>query len=101
MLMGCSEREVEYKTGTYIGTSEGYYSEIKVEVTVDDYNIINIEILEDEEPPTLSDIVFEKLPPRIIKKNNTYIDIISGATYTSKALLDAVENALENAKETE
>lgn len=98
MLMSCFEREVAYKTGTYIGTSEGYYSEISVEVNVDDYNIISIEILDHEEPPTISDIVFDKLPPRIIKKNKTLIDVISGATYTSKALLDAVENALEDAR---
>lgn len=98
MLMGCFERDVAYQTGTYIGTSEGYYSELTVEVNVDDYNIISINILESEDPPTISDIVFKKLPPRIIKKNKTYIDVISGATYTSKALLNAVENALEDAR---
>lgn len=100
-LIGCFEREVAYKTGTYIGTSDGYYSEISVEVIVDDYNIIGINILDNEEPPTLSSIVFEELPPRIIKKNNTFVDVVSGATYTSEALLNAVENALENARETE
>lgn len=98
ILTGCYERDKIYVKGSYIGTSEGYYSEIIVEVNVDEYNIISIEILENEEPPTLADIVFEKLPPKIIKKNNTSIDVISGATYTSNALLNAVENALEDAR---
>lgn len=101
ILMACIERDVIYKSGTYIGASEGYHSEISVEVHVDEFNIISIKILENEEPPLLSDIVFAELPPRIIKKNNTIIDVVSGATYTSKALLNAVENALENARETE
>jgi len=98
MLIGCIERKEIYKPGTYKGSSEGYYSKINVEVEVDEFNIISIEILDNQEPPTLASIVFETLPSKIIKKNETAVDAVSGATFTSKALLDAVENALENAR---
>ena len=99
LFSGCSEGTEIYKPGTYINEAEGYYSTLIVEVTVNAYGIDSIIILEHEEPKVLSDIVFEKLPPRIIKSNSTDIDVISGATYTSKALLKAVEQALNQAKE--
>lgn len=100
-LTSCFHREKVYQSGTYIGRSKGYYSELVVSVTVDEYNITLIEILESEEPPILADVVFEKLPPKIIKKNSTDVDEISGATYTSRALLKAVEQALDEARSTE
>jgi uncharacterized protein with FMN-binding domain len=98
MFNGCIPTERKYAKGTYIGDSEGYYSSLIVEVEVDDYNILSIKILEDEEPPILADIVFEKLPPIIIKNNGTDVDVISGATYTSKALLDAVNKAIDESR---
>lgn len=98
LLCGCFEREVQYKAGTYEGASEGYYSRLLVKVVVDEYNLISIEILDNQEPPILAEIVFDVLPPKIIKSNSSDVDIVSGATYTSQALLEAVENALQKAR---
>ena len=96
-LQGCSEKTL-YKNGDYYGESEGYYSNIKVMVTISGGKIFEISIVEHNEPEILADIVFEKLPPIIIKKNSTDVDIISGASYTSKSLIEAVENALMEAR---
>lgn len=96
ILVGCSSSE-KYIDGVYYGESEGYYSNIKVSVTIEGGRISNIEITEHNEPEILADIVFEKLPPQIIKKNGTEVDIISGASYTSKSLIEAVDNALTSA----
>lgn len=98
LLTACIKKEKIYTAGSYLGTSDGYYSKIVVEVVVDDYEIITIDVLENEEPPTLADIVFKTLPPKIIKENSADVDVVSGATTTSKALLDAVEKALEKAR---
>lgn len=98
-LCACSTREAIYKPGIYYNEAEGYHSTLLVQVEVDRVSITNISIVEHEEPDILSDIVFDELPPRIIKRNGTDIDGISGATYTSKALLLAVEKALEQARE--
>jgi uncharacterized protein with FMN-binding domain len=81
-----------------VNEAEGYYSTLNVSVTVDAYNITEIKILSHEEPQILADIVFDTLPKEIIKKNSVEVDIVAGATYTSKALLSAVEIALEQAK---
>lgn len=98
-LTGCMSQLVRYNPGKYTNSAEGYYSTLLVEVTVNELQIESIEIISHEEPEILADIVFEKLPPRIIKANGTDVDVISGATYTSKALIDAVDKALEEAVE--
>ncbi|PKM56030.1 MAG: FMN-binding protein [Firmicutes bacterium HGW-Firmicutes-3] len=98
LTVGCSEREPIYVPGTYINETEGYYSTLRVSVTVDQNHITQIEILSHEEPEVLANVVFEELPKSIMKKNNTDVDAISGATYTSEALIDAVKKALEQAK---
>jgi uncharacterized protein with FMN-binding domain len=90
---GCQD-EQRYEDGIYYGESEGYYSIIKVEVEVKHGKIYNITILEHNEPEILAKIVFEELPPSIIKNNSVEVDVISGATYTSESLLQAVESAL-------
>lgn len=99
VLSGCNQKVVQYSPGVYSNKAEGYYSILKVEVEVNQYQILDIKIISHEEPQILADIVFEKLPPKIIKANSTDVDTISGATYTSKALLEAVEKALQVAKE--
>lgn len=97
MTVGCS-KEAVYKAGVYTNEAEGYYSTLIVEVSVDAYNILDIKIIADEEPEILSEIVFEELPPMIIKKNSAEVDVISGASYTSRALINAVAKALEDAR---
>lgn len=86
-----------YEDGVYYGQSQGYYSNIKIQVTIHNGKINDITILEHEEPEILANIVFEKLPPKIIKHNGADVDGISGATYTSKSLLEAVDEALSQA----
>jgi len=98
MTVGCTEKEPIYVPGTYINETEGYYSTLRVSVMVDQNHITSIEILAHEEPELLANVVFEELPKSIMKKNNTEVDVISGATYTSEALIQAVEKALEQAK---
>lgn len=98
ILTACESKKDIYMPGTYSNEAEGYYSTLKVAVTLDGHNIMSIEILSHEEPEILSEIVFEELPPRIIKANSVDVDVISGATYTSKALINAVEKAIIEAK---
>ena len=44
-----------------------------------------------------SDTVFEYLPKRVIEKDSTDVDLVAGATLTSKAFLEAVNDALKKA----
>lgn len=98
LLIGCRDKEEQYVPGTYYNEQEGYYSTLKVSVLVDAYRIKEIQIISHEEPEILAEIVFDKLPPKMIHVNSAEVDIVSGATYTSRALIDAVAEALEQAR---
>lgn len=79
--------------GTYIGEyNSGRWSN-QVKVTVKEHKITKIDIVKD--------VVFpkpewtEQLISRVIEKQNTDVDVVSGATITSKAYLKSIENALK------
>ena len=82
----------------YIGEGEGFGGKVKVKVTMDGDKIAKIEVLEHAETAGVSDPAFEKIPAAIIANQSTEVDAISGATYTSKALIEAVNNALAQIK---
>lgn len=87
-----------YNEGEYTGIGNGYHSDIKVKIKTDKYRILSIEILEHQEMPVISEIVFKDIPHRVIRKNSTEIDLVSGATFTSKGLLEAIDDALVEAR---
>lgn len=72
---------------------------IKVKVTMDGDKISKIEVLEHGETAGICDAAFNTLPDAIVAANGTTgIDVASGATYSSKGLIEAVENALAQVK---
>lgn len=66
----------------------------ELNITVKDYKIIKIDIKDDVTFPN-SDVSYE-LFSEVIGKQNTTVDVISGATVTSKAYLKSIEDALNN-----
>lgn len=82
------------KDGVYTGSADGYGGLIKVEVTVFKGSITNIVILEQDETPFIAKNALEKIPESIILDQSWDVDVVSGATVTSDAIMDAVENAL-------
>jgi uncharacterized protein with FMN-binding domain len=79
--------------GAYAGSYEGFRFSNKVEVTVKDHIITGIEI----KKPVLfmKEKTSDQLIDEVKASQNTDVDVISGATVSSKAVLKAVENALE------
>ncbi|MFQ8583938.1 MAG: FAD-dependent oxidoreductase [Holdemania massiliensis] len=83
--------------GTYTATSSGYAGEMEVSVTVDEEKILTIEIGENNETPSVGGMAIEQLPGQIIDAQSIALDGVSGATYTSKAILDSVKDCLTQA----
>ena len=98
VLMACGTEKVLYKEGTYDGIGEGHHGPIKVLVTTDKYNIKDIKITEEYEMPEICEIVYEKIPKMVIKKNSEEVDVVTGATFTCNGLIKAIKNALDKAK---
>ncbi len=81
------------------GTCEGAYDGARwstsVSVTVKDGKITDIKVVK---TPTFSKPeTINELTERVIEAQSTGVDVVSGATLDSKAVLKAVENALRNA----
>lgn len=87
-----------YKPGSYYGVGKGHHGDIYVIVNVDRYNILSIDIVDEQETPEISQVVYEQLPKKIIRKNTYKVDVVSGVSLTSEGLLKAVESALRKAK---
>lgn len=83
--------------GTYQGSYTGGRWSNTVSVTIKSHAITNIEVVDSQ--VFMSQETRDKLISRLLEKQNTDIDTVSGATVDSKAFLSAVENALENRHE--
>ncbi len=79
------------------GTGIGKHGDITVAVTFDAGRIKTIKVLKDQENPVLSKEVYTTLKDHVIAANATDVDVISGATFSSKGFLDAVNDAANKA----
>ncbi|UUX34966.1 FMN-binding protein [Fundicoccus culcitae] len=86
--------ETTFEDGTHTGSAEGHNGPLELEVVVEDGAIVEINILDHSETKGLSDPAFEEVVAAIIESNSVEVDTVSGATYTSNAIIDAVKNAL-------
>lgn len=92
------EKHEIYKAGTYVGEGIGHEGPIIVEVEVNSYEIKEINIKEEYEMPEISSHVYQDVINKVKKNNNTNIDDITGATYTSRGLIEAIKDAIMKAK---
>lgn len=92
-----SEEHFETQANQYIGkSSAGMGNEIVVRVTVDDdKNIQDVEVLKQSESEDYGLKAVKELPKEIVKKNSVDVDTISGASASSRAIKEAVQNALK------
>lgn len=86
-----------YKDGTYSIVVSGHNKDIKIDTTFKGNSIVKIEA-KHEETKGLGDTAINQTIKTIIEKQSTDIDTISGATVSSKALLDGVKETESMAK---
>ncbi|MFD1418828.1 FAD-binding protein [Companilactobacillus keshanensis] len=87
-----------FETGPnqYIGRSNaGMGNEIVVRVTMEDSDIKNVEILKQSESEDYGAKAVRMLPQEIIEANSTDVDAVSGASVSSAAIKEAVQDALK------
>ena len=80
--------------GTYTGSCQVFPVSAEVRVTVKDGRIASIKLVEHKNGRgTAAEIITD----RVVRAQTSEVDIISGATYSSKVILKAIENALDSA----
>lgn len=97
MIVGTAAAAVSYTPGTYEGEAIGRNGPVKVQVTVAKDRIESIRVVSHNESAGLSDAPINTLPKTIVDKQSLAVDVFSGATFSSKAVIGAVENALKKA----
>lgn len=91
-----SKASSSFTDGVHVGTAEGFGGPLKVEVTVEKGSITKVVVLENDETPFIAKDALVKIPEAIVAAQSWEVDILSGATVTSKAIMAAVEAALTN-----
>lgn len=86
-----------YTPGTYTGVGAGKNGDITVEVTFSTEKIESIRIVSHTETPSLSDAAIEQIPTKIVEAQSLGVDTVSGATYTSNGIVEAVADAVKQA----
>ena len=87
----------QYKEGIYYGTAEGYSGDVSVAVVIQEKSIKAILITETSD----DEAFFQRamgVVKNVLKTQSTEVDTVSGATYSSKGILGAIQNALKQAE---
>ena len=90
--------EVTLADNEYIGTSSTSRGEMKVKVTMNGDQIANIEVLSSSETPGICDNAMNTIPQAIVDAQSVDVDTVSGATESSRAIMEAVQDALSQIK---
>ena len=88
-----------YADGVYLGEGEGYEGPMTVRVTVFAGKVTSIELVSSMDDEPYFGRAWATVPGRIIAAQTTSVDAVSGATYSSEGIRDAVNNALKKAAE--
>ena len=84
-------------SGTFEGSSQGFHAPVKVQVTLENGAITDVQVVEQQETKGVSDYSLSETPKRIIEAQSWNVDTLSGATFSSNAVKYAVRAALQEA----
>ncbi|GMG97007.1 FAD-dependent oxidoreductase [Tepidimicrobium xylanilyticum] len=89
--------EKRYRPGTYKAKGIGRDGDVVVEVTFTSDRIKSVKVVEHHDLAGIGDLAVEEIPKRIVSEQSIAVDVISGATFTSTAILRAVEDCVRQA----
>ena len=84
----------QYQDGTYEGSARGFKGLITVSVTVENCLITDIEDVSNNDTPSFFERCCSVVTGDIIEAQSTDVDAVTGATYSSVGIMDAVADAL-------
>ena len=92
-----SSGKFPYVDGVYYGTGEGFEDDITLAVTIKDQCIQDIQVVASQDDAPFFDRAL-RLLDQMIAEQTTDVDTVSGATYSSIGLIEAVQEAMAEAK---
>ncbi|MCL2179509.1 MAG: FMN-binding protein [Treponema sp.] len=95
--MRVSENQASERTPDdqfFEGTGQGYRGPVTVRVRMNGSSVTDIVIVDSAEDKFAGGSAMDELIDLVIMYNSTDIDVVSGATESSRGFLEAVENAI-------
>ena len=86
--------KLPYANGVYVGSSRGYGGAVRVQVTMENGSITEVEILDASHETKQFLRRAKRLLTTVVETQSWKVDAVSEATYTSRGILGAVQNAL-------
>ena len=103
VLTGCSDSsnadsKVSIESGKYKASSHGFLGDVSVEITIEGGSIKDVSIADMGETPAKGGVAARSLEENILQANGLDgVDVVTGATTTSRAIFRATENCLQQA----
>lgn len=91
------EGNFPYNDGVYYGIGEGFNNDVKVAVEIKNKTIVSIQIVEHDDDAAFMSRA-EKILDKVVSGQTIEVDVVSGATYSSNGILDALKAALDEAE---
>jgi len=96
-IVSCGDNKLAGETGVYQATVKGHNGPLSLEVEVNDGLIRDIRMLESSESEGIGDVAFDKITGQVLESQTLNVDTATGATISSWAVRNAIEEALEEA----
>lgn len=89
--------DLSLNDGTFTGEAVGHGGPLNVKVTTKDNKIKDVVVTDNQESPDIATDIMTIIPKQIVDQQTLGVDAITGATLTSRAVINATANALEKA----
>ena len=98
-LIGCAPKKESATThtvndGNYTVIGTGYNGYVTVSASFRNGVLTNVIITDQQETKAVSDAALTKIPEYVISEQSLNVDVSTGATQTSKAVIEAIGNAI-------
>jgi|GEM_PF-399959 len=95
---GTSDSETaKFTAGKYTGSAPGNNGDVEVEVELSETAIVSVNVTNHSETAGISEPAIEQVPAAIVESQTWDVDTVSGATNTSKGIINATKAALSSA----
>ena len=95
---GASTDNTTVEGDSYTATAFGFGGDVTVTVVLNGSDIVDVKVVGDKETSGIGTNAIDQLPAAIVAADSADVDVVSGATITSTAILEAVQEILDQAQ---
>ena len=88
---------IALEDGTYEAEARGHNGMVTMQATFEGNRIANIEILSHHESKGICEVAFDRVVKQILDEQTLAVDSVTGATFTTRAIVSSVQSCVEQA----